>query len=174
MTLQLSRVRRGEWIAGVGAVVLLVTLFGIDWYGASFHVSSELSSVSFSAGANGWHSHTILRWFMLLTIAGGLALWIATATQATDAIPLSLSVVTFDIALVTTVALAWRVLVNEPGPNDVIEVQAGAWIGLAASLAVAVGAWLSLRDEDRRGPELVVPVTRLDAPGRSSAPPPSA
>jgi hypothetical protein len=111
---------------------------------------------------------------MLVTIALALATWLASALADTDALPLTLCVVLFDVAFVTAIALAWRVVVNEPGPNDLVSVKAGAWVGLAACVAVAVGAYLMMRDEDRRGPELVVPLTRLKAPGREPAAPPSA
>ncbi|MBB4663715.1 hypothetical protein [Conexibacter arvalis] len=158
MSFDPTRLRRGEWIAGAGGVLLLVSLFLFDWYGASADLGNGFS---FSVGANGWETHSILRWLMLLTIVAGVALWLLTATQPTDAIPLSAAVVTVVVAGITTLCLAWRVLVNEPGPNALIEVKAGAWIGLVAAALVVVGAWLSMRDEDRRGPLPDVPVRPL-------------
>jgi hypothetical protein len=170
MTLHLERLRRAEWLVGIGAIVLLLSLFLLDWYGAGI----SFGRLSIGVSVDGWHGHTILRWFMLVTIALALATWLASALADTDALPLTLCVVLFDVAFVTAIALAWRVVVNEPGPNDLVSVKAGAWVGLAACVAVAVGAYLMMRDEDRRGAELVVPPTRLKAPGREPAAPPSA
>ena len=170
MTLHLGRLRRGEWLVGIGALVLLLSLFLLDWYSADIRFDVVPTDVS----VNGWHGHTILRWFMLATIALAFATWAVSAFAETDALPMTLCVVLFDVTVVTVIALAWRVLVDEPGPNDLVAVKLGAWVGLISCLAVAVGAYLMMRDEDRRGPELVVPLTRLKAPGREPAAPPSA
>lgn len=158
MSFDPTRLRRGEWIAGAGGLLLLVSLFVFDWYGASADLGNGFS---FSVGANGWATHSVLRWFMLLTIAAGIALWVLTAIERTDAIPLSVAVIAVVVALITTFCLAWRVLINEPGPNEFIAVKFGAWIGLLSSAAVLAGAWLSLRDEDRDASLPDIPVRRL-------------
>lgn len=158
MSFDPTRLRRGEWIAGAGGALLLVSLFLFDWYGADADLGNGFS---FSVGANGWETHSILRWFMLLTIAAGSGLWVLTAIERTDAIPLSAAVIAVVVAGITTFCLAWRVLINEPGPNELIEVKFGAWIGLLSSAAVVAGAWLSLRDEDRTAPLPDIPVRRL-------------
>jgi hypothetical protein len=146
MSFDPGRLRRGEWMAGLGAVVLLVSLFALDWY---------------TGGIGGWEAHTILRWFMLLTGLAGIALWALTATQPTDAVPLGAAVVTVVIAGLTTLLVAWRVLIDQPGANALVDVDLGAWIGLASAALVAVGAWLSMRDEDRDAPLPEIPVRRL-------------
>lgn len=161
MSFDPTRLRRGEWIAGVGGVLLLVSLFAFDWYGFDAVFTRGLAALPLSGGASGWDAHTILRWFMLLTVAAGVALWVLTAVERTDAIPLSAAVIAVVVALITTFCLAWRVLVNEPGPNEVIDVKFGAYLGLLSSAAVLVGAWLSLRDEDRDAPLPEIPVRRL-------------
>jgi len=158
MSFDPTRLRRGEWMAGAGGLLLFVSLFFFKWYGASVGLGGGLA---FEASANGWHTHSILRWLMLLTVVAGAALWLLTATQPTDAVPLSAAVVATVVSGVTTICLAWRVVVDEPGPNDVIDVKVGAWIGLLAAALVLVGAWLSMRDEDRDGPLPEVPVRPL-------------
>lgn len=161
MSFDPTRLRRGEWIAGVGGVLLLVSLFFFDWYGFDVAFTRGLSEAFVTGGANGWDAHTILRWFMLLTIVAGIALWLLTATWPTDAIPLAAAVVTVVVAGITTLCLAWRVLVNEPGPNAVLDVRFGAYLGLLAAVLVLAGAWLSLRDEDRDAPLPDIPVRPL-------------
>jgi hypothetical protein len=58
-------------------------------------------------------------------------------------------VITTTLALAGTLLLLYRIL-NQPGPNDLISVEAGAYVGLLASLGVFLGAWLSLSDERPR------------------------
>ena len=156
-----TRMRRGEWIAGAGGLLLLVALFLFEWYGLRVGLSAIHDSVTIDVTANGWHAHTILRWLMLLTVVAALALWALTALAPTDAIPLSAAVAAVVIGGITTLCLAWRVLIDEPGPNKLVSVEAGAWIGLLAAALVVVGAWLSMRDEDRSGPLPAVPVRPL-------------
>jgi hypothetical protein len=163
MTFDLSRLRRGEWLAGAGGVLLLVSLFLLQWYTAqrglwfSFSpMSRGMVTPSGPPTADGWHSHTILRWFMLVTIVAALFLFIATLTQETPAVPAASAPVVTAIALLTTVLLAYRVVINEPGPNGFIDVKIGAWIGLLACALVTCGAYLTMRTEG--GPLTDVPV----------------
>lgn len=133
MTFDLSRLRRGELVVAAGALLLLALMFLCDWYGT----------------ANGWQAHTVLRWLMLLTILAALALAVLTATQRTVALPITAAVIVSALSALLTVLLAYRVIVNEPGPNALVDVQPCAWIGLLASALIAYGAYLSLRDESR-------------------------
>lgn len=147
-----DRLRRGEWLAGAGAVLLLVVLFLTNWYS----VEGELLGGSFTASADGWQAHTILRWFMLLTIVAGLALFVTCATQETPAIPAAIAPVLAALGLLTTLLVAYRVLINEPGPNEFISVDLGAWLGLLALLLTTAGAYLSMRDEGGPLPDVAV------------------
>ena len=78
------------------------------------------------------------------------------------------AVLTATVAPIALVALALRVLVFQPGPNEVTTVEYGAWIGLAAAALLAVGAWWSLADERTDAPE-----SAYVAPAPRPAPPPT-
>lgn len=158
MTFDFSRLRRGEQIAGAGALLLLISLFLFKWYGVSISFGG---SDTFSASVNGWHGHTVLRWLMLLSIVAAVALVVSTATQSTPALPVSIAVIVTAIAGLTTVLLAYRVLINEPGPNELIGVRFGAYIGLIASAVVTYGGYLTMRTEGGGGPQPPVQVRRL-------------
>jgi hypothetical protein len=165
MRIDPDRLRRGEWLAGAGGVLLLVVMFLLDWYSASFSAGFVGGPTeSFTASADGWHGHTVLRWFMLLTIIASLALFLTTATQETPAIPAALAPVVFAIASLTTFLLAYRVLINEPGPNEFVSVDIGAWLGLLASALAAGGAYLSMRIEGGPLPDVPVRLRRLSEP----------
>ena len=55
MDFQLSRLRRGEMIAGVAAAVLLVLLFALPWYGLGGRLGGTASALGASTSINGWH-----------------------------------------------------------------------------------------------------------------------
>jgi hypothetical protein len=147
-----SRLRRGELVAAVGAILLFVFLFFFKWYGVAFPdgVSQQAEALGIDLGGasvDGWTGHSVLRWLMLLTIVAALALAFLTATQRTVALPVTMAVIVTALAALLTLLLAYRVLLNEPGPNDVIEVKIGAWLGLISSAVIAYGGYLSMRDE---------------------------
>jgi hypothetical protein len=84
------------------------------------------------------------------------ALLVTQATWRAPALPVALSVLTTTAAMLTLLAVAYR-LVDQPGPNEFITVRLGAWLGFAAVAAVLAGAWWSMADERPRlepaGPE---------------------
>jgi hypothetical protein len=96
---------------------------------------------------NGWGGLTTLRWLMFLCAVGGIALFVLQGVRRTPAIPVSLSVVLTVVSLVTALALAYRVLINPPGPNSLIDGKAGAYVGLLSTVVLLFGAYRSLRRE---------------------------
>ena len=47
----------------------------------------------------------------------------------------------------TALVLIYRVLINVPGPNDVVSRDVGGFVGLVASFAIAYSGYRSLREE---------------------------
>ena len=135
----MTRLRAGEWTAGAGAVALLVTLF-LPWFGP--------------ADESGWSS---LGWVTLAfcIAAIGCAAWvvIANAAHRPVAQAVAASVLTATVGTLAFVAVALRALVFQPGPNDIVVLRYGAWLGLLAALVLAVGGWLAIKDERTDAPE---------------------
>jgi heme A synthase len=140
-----NRLRVGEWVAAIGAAALLVTLF-LDWVGP--------------ADESGWSS---LGWvtlaFCIAAIACGAWMAIANATNRPVAQAVAASVLTATAGTFAFVAVALRALVFQPGPNDVVALRYGAYLGLLAALTLALGGWLAIKDE------------RTDAPQSAYTPP---
>jgi hypothetical protein len=139
----------GDWLAGLGGLVLIVSLF-LAWYTVSGH------------NLTGWQSFSVID--VLLCLAGllGVALAVATAVRRTPAVPVALGVLTGPIGALATLLVLIRI-VDPPGPNEFISLCAGAWIALAGALAMTAGAWWSLGDERNRGVP-GVPVEARPAP----------
>jgi hypothetical protein len=145
----MGRVRDGEWIAGAGGVALLAAMF-LHWYGAG----------PFEATA--WQAFDVLDVVLALLALVPLGLVVTQATRLSPSIPVALSVLTTLAGGLAGLLILYRI-VNQPGPNDVVQVQAGAWLGFVAALVIAGGGWRSLSVEAIPGAPLP-PVEDLPAP----------
>ena len=145
----MRHLRDGEWIAGAGGVALLAALF-LHWYGSG----------PFEATA--WQAFDVLDVVLALLALVPLGLVLAQATRRSPSIPVALSVFTAIAGVLAALLILYRIA-NQPGPNELVDVQAGAWLGLVASLVIAGGGWRSLRVEPIPGRPLP-PIEDLPAP----------
>jgi hypothetical protein len=134
-----NRLRHGEWVAAAAAVGLVVTLF-LPWYGARER----------EATVTGFESFTVIDILLVLAAGVGFALAVLQATRTSPALPVAFGVLTVAAGFIAVLLTLYRV-VNEPGPDEFIEVRAGAWLGFAAAVALTAGGWLSIRDERAPG-----------------------
>jgi hypothetical protein len=145
----MGRLRDGEWIAGAGGVALLAAMF-LHWYGAGpFEVTA-------------WQAFGVLDVVLALLALVPLGLVFTQATRTSPSIPVAFSVFTMLAGALAALLILYRI-VNQPGPNDLVEVQAGAWLGFVAAGVIATGGWRSLRVEPIPGAPLP-PVEDLPAP----------
>jgi hypothetical protein len=134
----MRRVRAGEIVAGVAGAVLLLSLF-LEWYTVRGRAE----------GLTAWGAFSFVDLLAALVALLGIALAVSQVVGRGPALPVAVAVVTTTLGLAATLLVLYRIL-NQPGPNDVIGVAAGAWLGLAACLGVFLGAWLALSDERPR------------------------
>jgi hypothetical protein len=152
----MRRVRLGEIVAGAAAAVLLVAMF-LDWYG----VRGRREAIS------AWEAFGVVDVLLALVALLGIALLVTQLVGRGPALPVALGVIGSTLGLVATLLVAYRLL-NQPGPNDVIEVDAGAWLGLAATALVFLGTWRSIGDERPRPVDPAPPEPeRRPTPARS-------
>ena len=133
--MELRRLRLGEWLAGAGGVVLIGSLT-LDWYGARGR----------SGALSGFESFSVLDLFLVALAALAIGLAVAQATRRSPTIPVAAGVLTVTFGILGVLLVAYRI-VNQPGPNEFVDVRAGAWVGLAATAAVLAGGWESIRNE---------------------------
>lgn len=147
MGFEWSRLRRGEVIAGIAAVVLVVSMFVLPWYSFNGALAPLAERLGVSISRDAWNSLSTNRWLMLLTIAASLALVYLQGTRRAPALPATFSLFVMLLGGLTSLVLIYRVLINVPGPNDVVSRDVGGFIGLLASFAITYGGARSLREE---------------------------
>ena len=167
MAFDASRLRHGEVVAGVSAVVMLALMLLTPWYGLSGAAARAAASVGLSnVTVDGFNGLTTLRWLILLTILSALGLTWLQATRRAPALPVSFSVIVTVLGLLTTLALIYRVLINVPGPDSLIDSRFGAYLGLVAAASLTYGAFRSLREEGvPDGLEAAIPTVSVSRSG---------
>jgi hypothetical protein len=163
MRFEPARLRRGERVAGVGALALLICMFLLPWYGASAQLPIGSRAVTVSVTVDAWHGLTTLRWLMLILVLSALMMVIAQGALRAPAVPVTLGVIVLPLAILTALCVIDRVLFSLPGPSNVVSAQVGAYLGLLSTLAVVYGSFRSLREESRPDParSAAIPVVTL-------------
>jgi hypothetical protein len=142
--------RPGDLIAGISGVLLFVSLF-FDWYGTN------------GATATAWQAFDVLDLLVALAGLAGLAVLLTQATVRRPAIPVAVSVVATAIAALAFLGILYR-LVNQPGPNDAIDVEPGLYMALLLTALMFYGCGKAMRDESPRASPQSVAVEDLPAP----------
>ena len=138
--MELSRLRRGQLIAAAGGVALLVVMF-LDWYSVG-----GVDGVR-SQGATAWQSFGVLDVILALVALLAIALAVFGATQRSPALPVATAVIMCAAGMVTLLLVLYRIL-NQPGPNDFVEVSYGAFAGFLCVAAIAAGGWDAMSEDD--------------------------
>jgi hypothetical protein len=169
---ELSRLRPGELIAAAGGVGLLVVMF-FDWYAAGGRTQVAGRDIDISVGFNAWQAFGITDILLALTALTAIGLAVLTATQRSPALPVAASVITSTVGILATLLVLYRIL-NQPGPNEFIEVKFPAFLGFLCVLAIAAGGWRSMRDEsweDAPVPTDLHPSPPAERPAEPAPPP---
>lgn len=147
----------GELLAGASAAGLLAAMF-LHWFG----------------GRSAWEALTVGRVPLVAVAVLALALVVLTATARPVAMACSAASITVAVAALTTLYLLYRIAVNEPGPDAGFDIGLGAYLGLAAVLGCAAGAWRALADERTDAPASLRQTERVLAVRGSPRPAPPA
>jgi hypothetical protein len=129
--MNLRWLRAGELLAGVGAVLVIVSLFE-PWYE---NAGGKLDA---------WDTFGPAVVLLLAAASAALALVVSTLTERTTTLPVAIGVWCVLLGLLGLIAGVVRVLER---PDHATRLCAGAWLALAGAVAIFAGAWLALRDE---------------------------
>jgi outer membrane biosynthesis protein TonB len=159
-----NRLRTGEKIAGVAALLLFIDMF-LKWYG--------VKGVDITISAWKVFSYTDL--LMLLLILAALALVFIRGTGRTVQLPASLPLIVAGIGVLTAIVVLLR-LFDQPGPNELVTVRLFAYIGFLLVLAITYGAIQAGGGVDtmRAEAEALTPNAPASSASGSGAPPPPA
>jgi hypothetical protein len=156
--MKLSRVRSADWLAGLGGLVLFVSLW-LHWYGIE---PSAFGGVVTGQGnvpaASAWQAFSELDVILALLAIPAIGVPISAALSKGPAVPVAFTVVATTASFFAILLVLFRLL-DQPGSNELVAVKYGAWIGLAGAVLAFAGSWLAMADEHTPGavpPQLTV------------------
>jgi hypothetical protein len=180
-----DRLRRGELIAGLSALALLIIMF-LPWFGIGGVAEEALEQAQdfgFAAdvetSANAWESFDFIDIVLLVTVIVAGALAVSAMMAQSVALPVAVSALTAGLGILSTLLVLYRLLDT---PFDASR-KFGVFLGLIAAAGIAYGGWLAMQEEgttfsgeaDRVGDRLGGDDTTAGRPaGEPAAPPPTA
>ena len=149
-----ARIRSADAMAGLWGLALMFFLY-LDWYTRP------------EGGASAWDAFGVLDFLLAFVAILAIMLPIVTASRHTPAWPTALTVLVPTFALLVAPFLLFRLL-DQPGFDGDVAVDAGAWLGSFALLGIFISGLLAQRDE--RAPGLPEPqdIPVMPAPNRDS------
>lgn len=145
--MDLSRVRRGEWIAIAGGLLLAISLF-LKWYDIkqNFEVNGQQGPISLS----GWETHSLMRWLLLAAAVAPLILAYIIARDHTLSWPRGQ--VTSVVAIAAIGLLSYNGVIDQPAGSST-GLKWGWLVGLLGALLMLVGSVMRQNEtEIRRKP----------------------
>ncbi|MQA73521.1 MAG: hypothetical protein GEU88_04085 [Solirubrobacterales bacterium] len=172
--MDVGKLRTGELIAGVSAIVLFIVMF-LPWYGiggAAGEVLQQAQDLGFAPDvdttASAWQSFGFIDIVLFVTIIVAVAFAAATAMSQSVALPVAASAITAGLGILSTLLVLYR-LIDPPGEGDIGR-EFWLYIGLLAAAGIAYGGWRAMQEE---GTSFGAQSDRLqDRMGGGSPPPP--
>jgi hypothetical protein len=144
--MDVSRLSRGEQIAGIAGIVLLLDMWIFDW----FSYSASVGDISASTGGDAWQVFGFIDIVIFVAALSGIALAVIAATATEINAPVALSAVTAVLGIIATILILYRII-DPPDQDlgDLVDVgrSFGVWLGLVAAAAVAYGGFAAMQEE---------------------------
>ncbi len=142
----LPRAQPGELAAAGCALLLLVLMFAVEWFGVD-RLPGQANGFQRETAENAWTALTLLRWLMLATIIVAVGAVIIHATQRGHGARTNTGPLVFGLGAITAILLIYRVLIDLPSANQVVDQKLGATLGLLTAIGIALAGYRSMCEE---------------------------
>lgn len=174
MEFDVRRLRQGEQIMGISAVLLFFFMF-LPWYGYSVKGASA-TGVDRTANRSAWQAFSFIDLYLLITIVAALGLVILVMSQRSVALPVAGSVIVTALGGLGVLFILFRI-VSKPdvcaagfcaGNLFDRSLKFGVLLGLLGAGGIVFGGLRAMRDE---GETFGDAAQRLQGVGGAGAPP---
>jgi hypothetical protein len=147
---------RGEKIAGIAGVLLILIMFIFDWFGlgvggAAGQFASNLG-VPHEVTGNAWDAYGFTDIVLFITALAAIGLALLAASDAEVGLPVALSAIVTALGILSLILVVISII-SPPdfGVPDTTGLdhsrKIGVWLGLIAVAAVTVGGYLAMQEE---------------------------
>jgi hypothetical protein len=148
MSFDYTRVRLGERIAAVSGVALIVVMF-LPWF--ELHGGNKTKFLLAAhhqvppPTGSAWEAFATIYILLLALAVAALAPAALSAAQRKVEFPVAASVAGF--GLLMAAVIFYKLFLHRPGGNKLTDAAFGGYLGLAAIIAITIGAYLTARED---------------------------
>jgi hypothetical protein len=143
---------RGEKIAGISGILLILIMFIFDWFGLG--LSGNIQGFAFGGEVthNAWGSYGFTDIVLFITGLAAIGLALLAASDAEVGLPVALSAIVTALGILSLILVIISII-SPPdfGAPDISGLdhsrKIGVWLGLIAVAAVTVGGYLAMQEE---------------------------
>jgi hypothetical protein len=148
----LDKLSTGEKIAGGSAILLFIFMFFFDWFGVKVSDVNGFSGTISGEGGSAWDALDLIRWVLLLTVIGALALAALRLSDSTYEPSVPLSTVITVLGVLSTLLILFRIIdpptfAEVGGISFDATLKVGIFLGLLSAAGVAYGGYTTMREE---------------------------
>lgn len=136
---------RGERIAGIAGIALIIIEFLAWWGGGGFVGSVNGVSVNVDATVSfsAWDAASFMDIIWFVTGLSGIAVALIAASDYEPGLPVAASAIATALGALSTLLIVYRLI--DP-PYDLSR-KYGVFLGLIAAAGIAFGGWLAMQEE---------------------------
>jgi hypothetical protein len=137
----------GEQLAGIGGLVLFLTMFLFAWYGLDVPAGVDVNGFDAFDSFGDWFN-------IILVLAAFAGMELAVFGSGSERLPISLSVLATVLGGIATIILIIYIIsppgapgFGESSPELDLNREFGLWLGLVSLIALTIGAYMTMQEE---------------------------
>jgi hypothetical protein len=144
---------RGEKIAGIAGVLLILIMFIFDWFGLKFTGGVGNLGLAVEGGRNAWGSYGFTDIVLFITALAAIGLALLAASDADVGLPVALSAIVTALGIISLVLVVISIIsppdfgLDVSGSGIDHERKIGVWLGLISVIAITVGGYQAMQEE---------------------------
>ncbi len=140
--MDLTRVKQGERIAGIAAILFIIDMF-LTWWSASGGGVVFGQTVAISADFNAWQPSDFMDIIWFISALSGLAVFLMAANNVALNMPVAMSAVATGLGGLSTLLILYRII----DPPYSLDRSYGVFLGLILMAAMTYGAYATMQEE---------------------------
>jgi len=148
-----GRPGRGEIVAAIAGLLLLIVMFFFSWFGVS---TGDVPTGADLPSADAWQSFTLIDLFLFLTVIVAVGGAVMAAGSRSVNTPVAISAITCGFGIASVLLILFRIafppelVSGGAGLASLFDTsrEVGVYLGLLAALGIVYGGWTAMKEEE--------------------------